>query len=66
MRGGKLQEDGNKMHNEKLYNSYSSPNIIMMLKSRRIRWAGTRDMINAYKASVKKTKGRLPSESMRT
>jgi hypothetical protein len=27
-----------KLHNEKLHNSYSSPNIIIMIKSRRMRW----------------------------
>jgi hypothetical protein len=29
-----------KLHNEELHNLYSSPNIIRMLKSRRMRWAG--------------------------
>jgi hypothetical protein len=29
-----------KLHNEKLHNLYSSPNIIRMFKSRRMRWAG--------------------------
>jgi hypothetical protein len=29
-----------KLHNEALHNLYSSPNIIRMIKSRRIRWAG--------------------------
>jgi hypothetical protein len=28
-----------KQHNEKLHNLYSSPNIIRMIKSRRMRWA---------------------------
>jgi hypothetical protein len=28
------------VHNEELHNLYSSPNIIRMIKSRRIRWAG--------------------------
>jgi hypothetical protein len=31
---------GKKLHNEKLHNLYSSPSIIRMLKSRRVRWAG--------------------------
>jgi hypothetical protein len=32
--------DGRKLHNEELHNLYSSPNIIRMIKSRRMRWAG--------------------------
>jgi len=29
-----------RLHNEELYDLYSSTNIIRMIKSRRIRWAG--------------------------
>jgi hypothetical protein len=29
-----------KLHNEELHNLYSSPSIIRMIKSRRVRWAG--------------------------
>jgi hypothetical protein len=29
-----------RLHNEELYNVYSSPNIIRVNKSRRMRWAG--------------------------
>jgi hypothetical protein len=32
--------DWRKLHNEKLHNLYPSPNIIRMIKSRRMRWAG--------------------------
>jgi hypothetical protein len=32
--------DGRKLHNEELHNLYSSPNIIRMIKSSRMRWAG--------------------------
>jgi hypothetical protein len=28
------------LHNEELHDLYSSPNIIRMIKSRRMRWAG--------------------------
>jgi hypothetical protein len=29
-----------KLHNEELHNLYSSPNVIRMMQSRRMRWAG--------------------------
>jgi hypothetical protein len=29
-----------KLHNKELHNLYSSPNIVRMIKSRRMRWAG--------------------------
>jgi hypothetical protein len=32
--------DGRKLHNEELHNLYSSPSIIRMMNSRRMRWAG--------------------------
>jgi hypothetical protein len=35
-----LTRDGEKLHNEELHNLYSSPSIIRMIKSRRMRWAG--------------------------
>jgi hypothetical protein len=32
--------DSRKLHNEELHDLYSSPNIIRMIKSIRIKWAG--------------------------
>jgi hypothetical protein len=32
--------DWRKLHNKELHNLYSSPDIIRMMKSRRMRWAG--------------------------
>jgi hypothetical protein len=32
--------DWRKLHNEELHNLYSSPNIIRMIKSKRMRWVG--------------------------
>jgi hypothetical protein len=47
-----------KMHNEEIHNLYSSPDIISMIKSRRMRWAGhvarMGKMRNAFKILVGK------------
>jgi hypothetical protein len=40
--GPKREEDGSwrKLHNDELYSPYSSPNIVRVIKSRRMRWDG--------------------------
>jgi transcription termination factor 2 len=40
--GPKREEDGSwrKLHNDELHSLYSSPNVVTMIKSRRMRWAG--------------------------
>jgi hypothetical protein len=40
--GAKREEDGSwsKLHNDELHSLYSSPNIVRVIKSRRMRWAG--------------------------
>jgi hypothetical protein len=40
--GPKMEEDGSWriLHNDELHSLYSSPNIVMVIKSRRLRWAG--------------------------
>jgi hypothetical protein len=37
-----MKEDGSwrKLHNDELHSLYSSPNIVRVIKSRRMRWAG--------------------------
>jgi hypothetical protein len=42
MFGTKREEDGSwrKLHNDELRSLYSSPNIVRVIKSRRMRWAG--------------------------
>jgi hypothetical protein len=53
-----------KLHNEELRDLYSSPSIIRIIKSRRMRWAGhvTRigDKRNACRLLVGKPKGKRP------
>jgi hypothetical protein len=47
-----------KLRNEELHNLYSSPNIIRIIKSRRMRWAGhvarMEETRNAYRILVGK------------
>jgi hypothetical protein len=58
-----------RLHNKELYALYSSPNIIRVIKSRRLRWAGhvTRmgEWRGAYRALVGKPEGRRPLERPR-
>jgi hypothetical protein len=37
---GEVTGDWKKLHNEELHNLYSLPNIIIIIKSMRIKWAG--------------------------
>jgi hypothetical protein len=39
-KGDEVTGDWRKLLNEELHNLYSSPNIIRMMKSRRMRWVG--------------------------
>jgi hypothetical protein len=58
-----------KLSNEEVYNVYSSPKIIRMIKSRRMRWAGHVARIgekrNAYRKLVGKPEGRRSLGSSR-
>jgi hypothetical protein len=53
-----------KLHKEELHDFYSSPSIIRIMKSRRIRWAGhverRGEKKNACRLSVGKPEGRRP------
>jgi hypothetical protein len=53
-----------KLHNEVLHNMYSSPSIIRMMKSRRMRGTGhvarMGEKTSAYKTSVGKPEGKRP------
>jgi hypothetical protein len=64
-----LKRDGvtgglRKLHNEELHNLYSSPRIIRIIKSRRMRWAGhvarMEEKNNVYRLLVGKPEGRRP------
>jgi hypothetical protein len=53
-----------KLHNEELHDLCSSPSIIRIIKSKRMRWAGhvtrMREKRNAYRLLVGKPKGKRP------
>jgi hypothetical protein len=58
-----------RLHNEELYALYSSPNMIRVTKSRRIRWAGhvacMGEKRGAYRALMGKPEGRRPLRRLR-
>jgi hypothetical protein len=58
-----------KLHNEELRDLYSSPSIIRIIKSRRMRWAGHVARIggkkNAYRLLVGKQEGKRPLRTPR-
>jgi hypothetical protein len=53
-----------KLHNEELHDLYSSPNIVHVIKSRRIRWLGHVALMGedrgVYRVSVGKPEGKRP------
>jgi hypothetical protein len=64
--GPKREEDGSwrKLHNDDFHDLYCSPNIVRVIKSRRMRWAGHVARIGeergAYRVLVGRHKGKRP------
>jgi hypothetical protein len=60
----KVTEDWRRLHNEELNDLYSSPNIIQVIKSRRMRWVGHVARRwkgrGAYRILVGRPEGRRP------
>jgi hypothetical protein len=63
-RRDEVTADWRKLHNEELHNLYSSSNIIRIIKSRKMRWAGhvaqMGETRNAYRILVEKPEGKRP------
>jgi hypothetical protein len=64
--GPEKEEDGSwrKLHNDELHSLYSSPNIVMVIKSRRMRWAGhvacMGERRGVYRVLVRRPEGKRP------
>jgi hypothetical protein len=64
--GPKREEDGSwrKLHNDELHSLYSSPNIVRVIKSRRMRWAGhvarMGEERSVYRVLVGRPEGKRP------
>jgi hypothetical protein len=64
--GPKREEDVSwrKLHNDQFHDLYSSPNIVRLIKSRRIRWAGhvapMGEGRGAYRVLVGRPEGKRP------
>jgi hypothetical protein len=63
-RRDEVTREWRKLHNEELRDLYSSPSIIRIIKSRRMRWTGhvarTGGKRNAYRLLVRKSEGKRP------
>jgi hypothetical protein len=61
---GRKRNEWRRLQNNELYALYSSINIIQVIKSRRLRWAGHAagmgERRGAYRVSVGKSEGRRP------
>jgi hypothetical protein len=64
--GPKREEDGSwrKLHNDELHHLYSSPNIVRVIKSRKVKWAGHVERMGEgkgiYKVLVGRPEGKRP------
>jgi hypothetical protein len=64
MRSG-FKEDGSwrKLHDDELHSLYSSPNIVRVIKSRRMRWAGRVTRIGEGRSVYRVLVGRPESKN---
>jgi hypothetical protein len=69
--GPKREEDGSwrKLHNNELHGLYASPNIVRVIKSKRMRWAGHVARMGegrgVYRVLVGRSEGKIPLGRLR-
>jgi len=51
--------DWRRLHNEELYDPYCSPNIVWVIKLRRVRWVG-HVARGVYRVLVERSEGKRP------
>ena len=65
-----VRREWSKLHNEELNDLYSSPNIVQVIKSRRMRWAGhvacMGEKRGIYRVEVGKPEGKIPLRRTRS
>jgi hypothetical protein len=63
-KGDEITGEWSKIHNKELYELYSSSNIIRVMKSKRIRWAGhvarTGERRSVYRIFMKRSEKKKP------
>jgi len=65
-RSDKVTEEWRRPHNKELYNLYSIPNIIWVIKSRRMSWMGQAGRMGKRRGTYQVLEGKLKETTWKT